>query len=86
MVREGDYVAIFKSVHRVMEAERLLKKKGLPILMIPAPRAVASDCGLGLRYAEDAREEVEGTLADAGLLPKELYRKRGDEYLKIEEE
>jgi hypothetical protein len=25
MVKEGDYVAIFNSVHRVMKAEKLLK-------------------------------------------------------------
>ncbi|MBJ6727041.1 DUF3343 domain-containing protein [Geomesophilobacter sediminis] len=86
MVKDGDYVAIFKSVHRVMEAERLLKDRKLPILMIPAPRAIASDCGLGLRYGEEVRREVESALSEAGLLPKELFRKQGEEYLKIQEE
>ena len=52
MVKDGDYVAIFNSVHRVMEAEKLLKEKRLAVLLIPAPRALAADCGLALRYAQ----------------------------------
>jgi len=83
LVRDGDRVAVFNSVHRVMEAEKLLKGKKLAILLIPAPRAIAADCGLAIRYAEDLKEEVEGALAEAGLLPKDLYRKAGDGFERI---
>lgn len=86
MIKDGDYVAIFNSIHRVMEAERLLKDKSLKILLIPAPRALAADCGLAIRYAEEIRGEVEGALAEAGLLPRDLYRKNGEEFVKIGEE
>lgn len=86
MIKDGDYVAIFNSIHRVMEAERLLKDKQLKILLIPAPRTLAADCGLAIRYAEDVRGEVEAALAQAGLLPGELYRKNGDSFEKIGEE
>ncbi|HBG08126.1 MAG: hypothetical protein A2075_09470 [Geobacteraceae bacterium GWC2_58_44] len=86
MVKDGDYVAIFNSVHRVMEAERLLKDKHLKILLIPAPRALAADCGLAIRYAGEVRSEVEGALAEAGLLPRDLYRKSGEAFEKIEGE
>lgn len=84
MVKDGDYVAIFNSIHRVMEAEKLLKGRKLAILLIPAPRALAADCGLAIRYAEQVRGEVEGALAQAGLLPGELYRKSGEDYIKVE--
>ncbi|MCM0084057.1 DUF3343 domain-containing protein [Geomonas sp. Red32] len=83
MVKDGDYVAVFNSVHRVMEAERLLKDKKLKILVIPAPRALAADCGLALRYSEDLREEVEALLTAAELLPRHLYRKQGDTFVEI---
>lgn len=86
MVKDGDYVAIFNSIHRVMEAERLLKDKQLKILLIPAPRALAADCGLAIRYAEEIRGEVEAALGEAGLLPRDLYRKQGEEFVKIGEE
>jgi putative Se/S carrier protein len=86
VVKDGDYVAIFNSVHRVMEAERLLKDKKLKIMVIPAPRELAADCGLALRYPEELKAEVEGTLVQAGLMPPNLYRKSGETFQKIEEE
>jgi hypothetical protein len=86
VVKDGDYVAIFNSIHRVMEAEKLLKEKRLTMLLIPAPRALAADCGLAIRYDDAARAAVEGALAQAGLLPRELYRKTGDVFIKIEGE
>ena len=86
MVREGDYIAIFNSIHRVMEAERLLKNLHLPILLIPAPRALVADCGLAIRYGEDAKTAVEAALDAAGLMPKLLYRKVGEDFQKIEGE
>ena len=69
-----------------MEAERLLKDRHLKMLLIPAPRALAADCGLAIRYAGEDRAEVEGALAEAGLLPRELYRKTGEGFMKIEGE
>lgn len=84
MVNDCDYVAIFNSIHRVMQAEKLLKGRRLRILLIPAPRALKSDCGLALRYGDADRAEVEGALAEAGLLPEEIYVKRGEEYLRCE--
>ncbi len=86
MIKDGDFIAIFNSIHRVMEAERLLKDRGLKILLIPAPRTLAADCGLAIRYAEDVRPQVEAVLADAGLLPRDLYKKNGDNFEKIGEE
>lgn len=83
MVNEGYFVAIFNSVHRVMKAEKLLKERKLSILLIPAPRALTSDCGLAIRYAAADRQEVEELLASAKLLPEEIYTKNGDNYIKI---
>ncbi|UFS72714.1 DUF3343 domain-containing protein [Geomonas sp. RF6] len=85
MVRDGDRVAVFNSVHRIMEAEKILKGKKLDVLMIPAPRTITTDCGLALRYPEGICAEVEGALGEAGLLPKELYRKAGEGFERINE-
>jgi hypothetical protein len=84
MVNDGDYVAIFNSVHRVMKAEKLLKEQQLPILLIPAPRALSSDCGLAIRYAANDKGGVEGALRAAGLAPEEIYRKSGDHYARVD--
>jgi len=82
MVNDGDYVAIFNSIHRVMKAEKILKGRHLAILLIPAPRALAAECGLAIRYATADRVAVEGALREEGVLPEEIYVKRGEEYVK----
>lgn len=83
VVNDGDYVAIFNSVHRVMKAEKLLKERRLPILLIPAPRVLHSDCGLAIRYAEADRQAVETLLDEAGLAPEEIHVKRAGEYRRV---
>lgn len=83
MVRDGDLVAIFNNIHRVMKAEKLLKERRLDMLLIPAPRSLQSDCGLAIRYAEKDRREIEAVLSGAGLLPEERYRKAGEGYVRI---
>ena len=81
MVSEGDFIAVFNSIHRVMKAEQYLKERRLPILLIPAPRSVSSDCGLAIRYAESDRMAVETALVAADLVPEMVYVKRGNDYV-----
>ncbi|GLI37368.1 DUF3343 domain-containing protein [Geobacter hydrogenophilus] len=83
MLRDGDCVAIFHSIHRVMKAEKVLKGQGFPILLIPAPRALHADCGLAIRYASADRKTVEEVLAAEGLMPEEIHVKQGEQYLKV---
>lgn len=75
MVRDNDYVAIFHSIHRVMKAEKILKQKGLEMLLIPVPRQLTSDCGLAIRYAGESRGEIEAVLFEENLPPEELFQK-----------
>ena len=84
MINDGDYVAVFNNVHRVMKAENILKEKRLNILLIPAPRALKSDCGLAIRYCLADRPVIEALLGEAGLLPEEIYRKQGEEFIRID--
>ncbi len=69
MVKEGNLLAVFNSSHRVMKAESILKRLGLPMLLIPAPRQLLTDCGLAIRFAEAEREVIMLTLAQQQLMP-----------------
>ncbi len=84
MVRENDYVAIFHSIHRVMKAEKILKKAKMEMLLIPVPRQLTSDCGLAIRYAEKDRAEIEAVLSREGLAPEELFRKENGEFSAVD--
>jgi Putative Se/S carrier protein-like len=80
MVRDGDLVAIFHSIHRVMKAEKILKQNRLDILLIPVPRQLTSDCGLAIRMVPEIRAAVWKLLEQEGLLPAELYQRCAGHY------
>jgi len=82
MVREGDRVAIFNSVHKVMKAEKLLKLARIEMMLIPVPRELSSDCGLAIRFTEEAELQVFAVLEEAGLPPVELYCRDDGRYRK----
>ena len=75
MVQDGQLLAVFNSAHRVMKAESVLNTRSVPVLLIPAPRALSADCGLALRYDEDAGDNVMRVLAEEQLLPAFVCRR-----------
>lgn len=83
MVRENDFVIIFHSMHRVMQAEKALKRAKLEILLIPVPRQLSSDCGLAIRYAPVEHENVLLALGESGLSPAERFQYRDKQYIAI---
>jgi phosphopantothenoylcysteine synthetase/decarboxylase len=78
MIQNGQLLAVFNSAHRVMKAENILKKLTLAILLIPAPRALSTDCGLAIRFADDLYDSVLQALSTENLLPTIIYRKESD--------
>lgn len=81
MVKDGDLVAIFHSIHRVMKAEKILKQAHKSILLIPVPRQLTSDCGLAIRFEARLRAEVEEVLTAAGLEIQELYQRQAKKFI-----
>ena len=51
-------VLIFSSIHQVIKAEKLLKRKGIEIDLIPVPREISSDCGVAIELSPDAEKEA----------------------------
>jgi len=73
VVNEGDCLAIFHSVHRVMKAEKILTGQRLDILLIPVPRQLSADCGMAIRYPHKLHSEVQKTLAENSLSAAEVW-------------
>jgi hypothetical protein len=78
VIQNCQLFAVFNSAHRVMKAENILKKCGLAILLIPAPRALSTDCGLAIRYNIDLNDNVMQALTSEKLLPTIIYQKESD--------
>jgi hypothetical protein len=64
MTESGEFfVAVFRSVHHALRAEKILKENGIPHKLIPVPRHISSDCGVCLRFPAGERERIEHALA-----------------------
>lgn len=83
MVQEGQFLAVFNSAHRVMKAEKLLKSVQLPILLIPAPREISTDCGLALRFDPDFANEILDTLHNHNLMPEFITKLEQQKYTTV---
>jgi len=45
-------ILLFESVHRVMQAEGILIREGVPCEMLPTPKEHSAECGMCLGVAE----------------------------------
>ncbi|MDD2851754.1 MAG: DUF3343 domain-containing protein [Desulfuromonadaceae bacterium] len=75
--------AVFNSAHRVMKAEYVLKKAGITILLIPAPRAFSTDCGLAIRFDDTFYDAVTQILTAETVPPDTIYRKVSDAHYEV---
>ena len=58
-----DYgVILFHTTSSVMRAEKLLKRAGYSIKLLPTPRQFSSDCGIALRFDWHQHESVKALL------------------------
>lgn len=80
---ERDAVLIFHSIHRVMKAEKVLKKEGLDVRLMPVPRQLSSDCGLSLAFRLADRAAVSQALEEQGCPFEELHAREGDGYRRV---
>ncbi|SEA23956.1 Protein of unknown function [Desulfuromusa kysingii] len=82
VIDEGDCVAIFHSIHRVMKAEKVLKDQHLDVLLVPVPRSLSADCGMVVRYPRQIQTDVLRTLAEAKIDVIEVWLRQDGKYLR----
>ena len=55
-------VVLFYSTSNALQAEKLFKKTGVGIKLIPVPRQLSSDCGICLRFDRPDEPRVKAIL------------------------
>ncbi len=66
-------IFLFRSVHQVMKAEKLLKGKGMKIDLIPIPREISSDCGVAIELSMELKEEAWNLLEENQVAILDCY-------------
>ncbi len=79
MLNDGDIVAVFASIHRVMKAEKILKAELQGIKVIPMPRKISADCGMAIKFPEVLLAQVEQILKVHAIEVLEFWQKHGDD-------
>ena len=67
---EKHFVLLFHTTHETMHAESILKDRRMRFKLIPRPRDIQDDCGLGLVIVKEDRAK-----AEALLKPEDIYIK-----------
>jgi len=65
-VGEFAVILVHSSSHAI-HAERVLKRAGLTVKLVPTPRSLSSDCGSAVRIAAGERERCAQRLGEAGV-------------------
>ncbi len=60
-------VCLFYSSSMALRAEKVLKKAGFAVKLIPTPRQLSSDCGIALQFNWEEREQVREVLRQSGV-------------------
>ena len=66
-------VITFNSIHRVMKAEKILKREGVSITLVPTPRRISSDCGMVVRVDCGELDRAQKILKTSGLDVEGIY-------------
>ena len=75
--------AVLEAIHYVIKGEKILKREGLAIDVIPVPREISSDCGMALEFFCQDRDRVEQLLADEDVTVVGIYGLRKGQYTKL---
>ncbi len=57
-------VVLVHTTSHAIHAERVLKRAGVGVKLIPTPRHLSSDCGSSVRIADEDRERAERLLTE----------------------
>jgi len=78
---DRDLLVVFGTVQRVLRAERAARERGLDVDVIPAPRAVSSDCGVVLEARCGDAPSVAAVCAELEISPIGVYRRSNGAWL-----
>ena len=67
------FVLLFHTTHETMHAEAVMKDHRMRFKLIPRPRDIQDDCGLGLVIVKEDRPKVEALLPVEEIYIKAAY-------------
>lgn len=82
MSTNSTYFLLFRSIHDVLKAEKVLKKIGAEFELVPVPRQISSECGVCIKSMTSPKDLFPS--ADLGEVER-CYTHNGTEYVLLSE-
>lgn len=71
-----DGLVTFFASHHAMRAEKILKKNGLRVALVPGPREISPNCGVALQFEYRCLDQVRDLLAHNKVQMEAIHRYR----------
>ncbi len=65
--------AVLETIHYVIKGEKILRRVGVEVDVVPVPREISSDCGMALEFFCRDRDRVEQLLAEEDITVVGIY-------------
>lgn len=78
--KEKKSIFILQSIHQVLKAEKLLKKKDMPFRLVPVPKQINSNCGIALEVAPIEAAHVREVMIEGKINIKAQYLRQGEDF------
>ena len=76
-----DGLVTFYASHHAMRAEKVLKKEGLTVILVPGPREISPNCGVAMQFEYRHADQVRDLLAKSKvqkMLQEEIQKLEAD--------
>jgi Putative Se/S carrier protein-like len=73
-------VAVFKTTHLTLKAEKALKNTGVEHRTVMKPRKISSDCGLAIRLDPSDVDRAKDVFLSSACLPARIFHLVGREW------
>jgi hypothetical protein len=77
------FILAFGSTHKVLKAESILKAHDVAFRLDPAPKQLTTYCDLVIIVEGELVRKACEVLKAEGSGPKAIYKKQGEEYVKV---
>ena len=76
-------LVLFRSIHYVTAAKHTLSERGFWLGLVPIPREISSECGMGLLVDGSKLADVLDVLKAERMQVVGLYERRGGSYVPL---
>ncbi|HEY8363275.1 MAG TPA: DUF3343 domain-containing protein [Tissierellaceae bacterium] len=74
MNKEVYGVITFMSTHHTIQAEGILKEKGITFKTIPTPREITRSCGLAILFTLDDLDKIKKMVDDGEIIIANIHK------------